>query len=395
MAETNALAKLTASASQMITTPQALADRIREWREIAHVLTPAVQVSSFAQQYAVAVSVVALDTTVDKRGIGPEVYSLGEDGKGVPWLSRGECAVGKIGLLKISQAAGVTWDPRYCGRTDDRKERYYWEYKAVGTYIDFTGTPQTIQATFELDLRDGSPALKGFTPNQTEATRKAGLRICESKAMNAAIRELGIRQKYQARDLEKPFVIFRVVFQPDMKDPMQRQLVAERGLGATSMLYPHRQIGAPPEVIDVTPERQGPADTVAETANGTKVHTATGEIVAEKAAAAQPPEPTGPLVTDVKTEPGVTQEKRDAQGKVTSQGGRPFVRHFITLSDGRVLHTFSASIGQLAQQFQRDKAPVDVTTEESRFGLNVIELQRATAKLPYDDGPTDADLPRL
>jgi hypothetical protein len=386
VAEATALARITASASQMITTPTMLADRIREWREIAHVLTPAVQISAIAQQYEIAVSVVVLDTTVDKRGIGPEVYSLGEDGRGVPWLSRGECAIGKVGLLKISQAAGVTWDPRYCGRTDDRRERYYWEYKAVGSYVDFTGASQTIQATFELDLRDGSPALKGFTGPQIDATRRAGLRICESKAMNAAIRELGIRQKYQIKDLEKPFVIFRVMFVPDMKDPMQRRLVTERALAGSAALYPaHRQIetGAPPEVIDVTPERQEPvAPATAETPAGT-VNTTTGEIVEEKPAA--PPAPTGPTITRI-----------DPQSGKARDTGRPYTKSILTLSDGRTIYTFDKDVAKLADTFMREKTPIEVTPHETKWGVEIVELQRATAQLPYDDNdPAEADLPKL
>ena len=390
MADTSALARLNESARQMITSPQALADRIREWREVAHVLTPAVQISGIAQQYAVAVSVVVLDTTVDRRGIGPEVYSLGDDDKGVPWLSKGEAAIAKVGLLKISQAAGVTWDPRYCGRTDDRKERYYWEYKAVGTYIDFTGTPQTIQATFELDLRDGSPALKGFTPAQIDATRRVGLRICESKAMNAAIRELGIRQKYRKADLEKPFVVFRVMYVPDLKDPMQRQLYAERGLGATNLLYPGSRAGAAalPD-IDVPPQGTAPADVekpapTEALANGTKVNTTTGEVIEEKKAPPAPAPPTGPTVTDVR--------RYDGKAKDT---GTPYARFFIKLSDGREVQTFDTEVAGLAEKLWREKAPVDVTTENTRFGLSVTELARAGARLPYDDNkPTEAELGR-
>jgi len=396
VAENTALARLEQSASQSITTPQTLAAKVREWSELAHVLTPAVQISAIAPQHAVNVAVVVLDTRIDEKGIGTDTYGPASDGRGVPWMKQGERAPSKTGLLKIAAAAGVSWVPELSGRTDDGKTPFYWCYKSVATVVDFDGSRRVLPpGTFEVDLRDGSPSLKGFTPNQIDQARKSGLRMAESKAMNAAIRTLGLRQKYTAKELEKPFVILRTSFVPDMGDPMQRRLVAERALGGATALYGQpRQIeaGAPVhDVIDVEAEHVTTSATTVQTSTPTN-----GGSQGQTSQAQAPAEPSGPTITDVKPEKGVTAEKRDAQGTITSRGGKPWTRYVVTLSDGRVVYTFSASIGDQAEKFRADKTPVDVTTTETRFGHDILELRRATAPLPFDDGPTEAEVgPKL
>jgi hypothetical protein len=403
--DTNALVALQKSAGQSITTANDLATRIREWNELAHVLTPAISVSSIAPQHVVNVAVVVISPVVGDNGRGDDTYGLDKDDKGLPWLKRGERAINRVGLMKLSQAAGVSWDAALSGRTDDRKERYYWEYKAVGHYVGFDGNLQTIIGTFELDLRNDSPAMKGFTDSQITATRKSGLRICESKAQAAAVRQLGLKQKYTAEELKKPFVILRTSFVPDLGDPEQRRMVAERGLAGASALYPSRQLGAghhEADTIDVQATRVETVDTSAG-----KVDTGTGEIVEQApptngngAQAAgqqqqqqQPAEPTGPTIVNVRLQPGTTTDVKDAQGNVTRKGGRPYTRYFITLSDGRELHTFDTNIGKLAQELMAAKAPIEVTPQESRWGIDIVELRRAQPRLPMDsDGPTDADL---
>lgn len=402
MAEIAALARIE-HAGQMITTPQILADRIREWQDVAHVLTPAVQISAIAPQHAINVAVVVMDTKIDEKGIGTDTYGPASDGRGLPWLKAGERALAKVGLLKIASAAGISWVPEFTGRTDDRKTLHYWEYRAVGVYIGFDGRPQTIEGTVEVDLRDGSAQMKGFTPGQIDAARKSGLRQAESKAMNAAIRSLGLRQKYTAKELEKPFVILRTSYIPDMSDPAVRHMVADRALSGASALYAGRRL--PPasngEVIDVTPE---PSGTVARTGETPPMPENRQPPAPEpKRETAPPPTPTtstpqkpdGPLVVRVETKEGTTKDQRDASGAVTKKGGRPYKRFLIVLSTGEELHSFDAKIAELAQKLQADQVPVDVVTQTSKFGTDIVELRRAGEQpdLLMDDDVTDADLP--
>ena len=403
MAETTALARLEQCAGLIIVDARQLADQIRELKKVAHVLTPAVM--SIAVQHQVHTAVVVIDSTIRDNGQGDDTYGLDRNGKGLPWLRPGERALNRVGLLRIKQAAGVSWDRVEGGLLTDGKERFYWVYKAVGSYTDFAGEKQALIGTFELDLRDGAPALKGFSEAQIIQTRRSGMRICETKAQNAAIRELGLQQKYTVDDLKKPFVVLRTVFVPDMKDPMQRRLVAERGMGCAAALYPNaRQIGAGrSDDIVVEPERVMTVDTPSG-----KVDTETGELVdqapangngtatkvaTEPAKPAEPEPPTGPTVTAIRTEDGLTKDAVDKDGTVTRKGGRPYTRHFIALSDGREVHTFDTKIGDLARKLMVAKAPIDITTQDSKWGKNIVELKPAEPTLSFDDdGPTDAEV---
>src|SRR6185369_13154252 len=82
--------------------------------------------------------------------------------------------------------------------------------------------------------------MKGWTSNQIDEGRKHGLRNCEARAINAAIRECGcgIKQKYTRAELAKPFVVVRVAFQPDFSDPDIKRMVTQQAMSGVSALYP-------------------------------------------------------------------------------------------------------------------------------------------------------------
>src|SRR3990167_7058141 len=214
----------------VITTPRQFTESLARWSERHfHVLSAFTNISGLPAQHAIIASLVQVSTDL---AIG-EVY----DGSGgMPFLKADEVALTKIGLHKIAECGGVSTSTI---RTDPRTIPYFWEMKAVGTYRGVDGAVVTREATMEWDLRDASDRIKGFTPNQIKEARKHGLRDCEARAVNAVIRECGcgVKQKYTRKELEKPFVVLRVVFQPDMRDPETRRLVAEKALGGTNALY--------------------------------------------------------------------------------------------------------------------------------------------------------------
>jgi hypothetical protein len=76
---------------------------------------------------------------------------------------------------------------------------------------------------------------EGLDRQPDQRGRKNGLRACESRAINAAIRECGcgIKQKYTRAELEKPFLVVRVAFQPDMRDPAIKEMVTARRSAAS------------------------------------------------------------------------------------------------------------------------------------------------------------------
>lgn len=226
----------------IITTSDEYVTALKRWEGRCNVLTPFTNIIGIATSYGLIATVVKLNPDPLKG----EVYSGYTDtgAKGMPFLKgeRGkpseELAPAKIGLRKLAECGGISTDAL---RTDPRTTPYYWEFKATATYRGLDGSLITRSATFEWDLRDGSDRLKGWTANQITEGRKNGLRNCEARAINAAIRECGcgIKQKYTRAELEKPFVVIRVAFQPDMNDPDIKRMVTQQALGGANALYPH------------------------------------------------------------------------------------------------------------------------------------------------------------
>jgi hypothetical protein len=132
------------------------------------------------------------------------------------------------------------------------------------------------------------------------AARRFGLRLAESKSMNAAIRNLGIKAKYALEELKKPFVMFRCSYVPDMSDPDIKRMVAGQALSGAGLLYGQTApAGAPIEhVIDVTPEK-GPSTA---TAPAEPQRQETGEVPSD----ATPFSLEEPKVSEAAADPGDT-----------------------------------------------------------------------------------------
>lgn len=226
-------------ASAEITTPAEYEQSLRTWQaEHAHILTPAVSFSDLPPQSALVASKICLNPDPKSGG---DVYQDGLFIKGE------DVAIAKVGLSKIAQCAGISVDTE---RTDSRTVQFFWEVKATATWVGFDGTPQRCTGTVEYDLRDGSPRLKGFSAAQIDQARKFGLAGAETRAINRAIRQFGVKQKYTKTEIQKPFVVVRVVFRPDMNDPVQRAIVTQQRMAGTTALYPHAGGGTalPPPV---------------------------------------------------------------------------------------------------------------------------------------------------
>jgi len=238
---TTALEKKPGGTPPMITRPDEYLDALKRWTAAGfHVLTPFTNLTGLAERHALIASMVTINTDV----AAAEVYD------GLPFLETGEVAIAKLGLRKIAECGAISTTTT---RTDPRTIPSFWEFKAIARYRSIDGSIVTREATAEWDLRDGSPRLKGWKPKQVEEGRKNGARNCETRAINAAIREFGVKQKYGRDELAKPFVVIRVAYQPDMSDPLTRQIVTSQALAGTGALYGSRRALPEPEIIDVEP----------------------------------------------------------------------------------------------------------------------------------------------
>lgn len=250
-----------------IRTPQEFAERIRGLSAQAHILSPAMAVSEIPAHYTIQPAVVVIDSqsTDVYKGSFHKSKKVGDDY--IPL----EVSLSKTGLLKIMAAAGV--NVTRSERTDDNRTPYYWTWCSEGTITDFGAVRQLPPGNSEVDLRDGSPQVGEWTPEEwakREAAaaekraktaerdrwkvkpeaiggwsrerlmqaRSYGLRLAESKSLTALIRNLGLPQKFAVEDLAKPFVVFRTVFHPDMSIPGVAEIVTAAHFGSMRSLYP-------------------------------------------------------------------------------------------------------------------------------------------------------------
>jgi hypothetical protein len=156
---------------------------------------------------------------------GSDCYSTGN----------GNYGLGKSTLQKIAAAAGISWDPMASGRLDDGSHPHYCRWRAVGFYVAFDGTRQTIVAEKEMDLREGSAQVDALNARAASKGRagRAGLQIqemrlhiqshAETKAQLRAVRSLGVRTGYSTDELQKPFVVARLMFTGETRDPVLRR----------------------------------------------------------------------------------------------------------------------------------------------------------------------------
>lgn len=332
----------------LIITPHELAQQLERFRSHYNVLSPAIQISQLAPGYGANLSLVPMDASVNQDGQGSDTYFNSKI------MKDGERALGKIGLVRIAQAAGIQWIPEHCRRTDDGRQMNLWRWQYFGVYRAHDGTVQQCLGSAEADLRDGSAEIQGWSAPQVKQQRSKGNEICETKAMLRAIRSLGIKQKYTLEELKRPFVVVRFSFTPDMSDPEIKKLVTEQAMRGLTTLY-----AAPPALPVLPAHPDGPDDVdepAAPTRNAPAAATPTTkpratDPFAEPTQAALPPDAT--FVAKF--------EKADGTNAKT---GRKWTRYTVTFENGQIASTFSETLQQLVLDAKKEHLPVRITTSE-------------------------------
>ena len=352
---TQALEKASDRTPAVITTPEEYRGALLRWQEQRfNVLTPFTNISGMAAQHGIITSLIQVNPD---KAIG-EVYD------GLPFLKDNEVSLAKIGLRKLAECAGIS--TRTDGN-DDRRIPFYWEFKAIASYRGIDGSIITREATKEWDLRDGSPQLKGWTNAQIEEGRKHGLRNCEARAINAAIRECGcgVKQMYTRDELKKPFVVCRVMFQPDMSDPDIKRLVTAAALGGTTALYPSAAREAQPgEIIDHGAPATGDPRPVGSSS--------TPQASQPKPAEPDPDRP--PCDGAVRI---VSVEDKTFTYKSGPNKGKEGLRYVIVDSLGVEHSTFDEGHAKDARRFKAEHAWVEIAEEVDGQYKNLIEITRA------------------
>jgi hypothetical protein len=363
-----ALVKAPAIPQGLIVRPDELAEQMQAMSQHYNVLSPAIAISQFAPGFGANLAVVKIDPTVtmdDKgNGSGPDCYFSASIHK-----ERNKRSLNKNGLQKIAQALGIQWDERACRRLDDGKERNYWLWKYVGYVRTHDGQLQTVEGTRELDLRDGSAEAADMkSPAQLQKQRAMGNQMAETKAMQRAIRTF-VQQVYTIEQLQKPFLIVRFSFTPDMADPEIKKLVTERALGGIGTLYaPPATPALPPVSDDVddalptvstqAPAKPAPAGKVDPFAEaGTSNGTTPAAAVPEGAR----------FIAEVKV-----------AGTGKKHNGAPWTRYQIVATTGEIWSTFSDTHYKDALEAKTKGWPVRVVDEENEKYPDQRDLKTLT-----------------
>ena len=397
LVERKVMTDVVALAGKQITSAADYAQRLRELENQAFLLAPMSATSSFGHGIIGNLVVVVIDPSVDPQsGRGADVYHQAAIHKtrkvGDEWVPL-EVSLNKNGLLKMLAGRGVNVYPTQ--RTDDGTRQYYWSCMAQGDVLEFDGMMRRLPSgSVEIDFRDGSAQIGGWTPEEWDRrakaaegktdkwgkpakpeaiggwtadrvmqARKFGLRLAETKALNALARNLGIRQTYTIDELKaKPFVIVRPSFVPDVSDPEVRRMLTATALGARNLMYGN----APQQVaLSHAPESQhgDPTGVIESTVVDQRTDAPPPDAVE---ASFDEPAPAGPTYTPTKVLQG--------------DGGW----YFISTAEGPTLATNDRAVGKALNEARKAGKAVGAETERVGIGgqsfLQVIEL-RAEIKL--------------
>ena len=210
-------------------------DRARE--RGCNVLAPRCELLAIPRDHTVGIRAIQFDAE-----FRPEHYRKGKDGtvsrnfgsNGTFYLQDGKLCFHRAALDQLASAAGVSYRVQ---RVDDGSEWGLWEYKAVATFRNLDGEKLTREGSKVLDLRDGSADSAGMSDHQIKEARRNGPAVCESKAINRAIRRcIGLQGGYTAAEAAQPFVFPVLIYEvPDL--PEARLLQAAVHLGVVEQLF--------------------------------------------------------------------------------------------------------------------------------------------------------------
>jgi len=193
------------------------------------------------------------------------------------------------GLHKLSLCAGIQWDPMQCHRTDNGSDRDYVSYAVLGGIRKADGTMLWVPGNSDLDMeveeeeiftghynrcqnwnkpQDQKDAyVRDATKKDLLYKRKHKLKLAETSAMNRVVRKiLALKPQYSKEELLKPFLVIRIVLQPNFSDREFRQRMMDASIQAITGIYgppATRQLPAPgpasdDDVIEL-PLAEGPA----------------------------------------------------------------------------------------------------------------------------------------
>jgi len=164
----------------------------------------------------------------------------------------------KQALMKLGNCAGISWHPYETKRVDNRTDRDYVAYQAVGGIRKADGSSIAFKAEYDMDFEVILEELTAqYTAKAQKGTedakrkyiedsvkremlfkRKHKVKLCEAGAMNRVIRSLlGLKNGYSEAELKQPFVTVRIVIRPDYGDKEVRRQMMTAAVKSMTGIY--------------------------------------------------------------------------------------------------------------------------------------------------------------
>jgi hypothetical protein len=247
------------SMEKAVKTFEKLQTELEEYRKQGNynVLVPTLTIQEISPFHKPVLEIVRINPD-PKAG---EVYEIVQ--------GSGDFSMRAVALQKIGYAAGLIWNVKGCGRTDDGSRSNIVTYRAEAAVRKEDGTYMPLNAEYMVDLdvieeetresyEKKSQALmkekKAKNEKWTDDDRKAyversvrrdmlqkrkfRLQLAQTGAMDRVIRKiLGLKGTYKKEELSKPFVVPKIAFNPDVNDPKVREMLLRQGLDATTVLF--------------------------------------------------------------------------------------------------------------------------------------------------------------
>jgi hypothetical protein len=235
-------------------------------KQKANILGPTTSMEGLSEFHKVIVDSVMLSSNPADGDVYKHKDSYGD--KPAQFILTGQA------LQRLAICAGVFWNPAETKATAQSQK--YVAYNAVGCIRKTDGTPTCFQAEADIDIDvesdelresfikkrkdwDNKPWFKRMDATaqddyadsafrkELNFKKKHKTKIAASSAKNRVIRVLlGIKKTYTQQELLKPFIMPRVVLQPDYSDPEVKKMMLTASIQAMTGIYG----GAPPVTMD-------------------------------------------------------------------------------------------------------------------------------------------------
>lgn len=227
-------------------------------------LTPTDTIMEISPFQRVTLEVVTIST----NPYDGDIYKISSNKIKGNWVDN--YALSKSALDRITHALGISWISSETRRIDDRSDPNRVEFKAVGVFKQTDGTTTTVDGYKEIDLiaieeellmnyqekamngklKFNNKVLKWGTTECEDriahltkkamlSRRKFKVPLAESGAKDRAVRSMGLKAHYTLNELQKPFIVPRVQFDPSriMNDPEMKRALVENAMASARQLY--------------------------------------------------------------------------------------------------------------------------------------------------------------